>query len=262
MALMDLAGQMAGLPIIDFIGGAARLGVRPMWHLGNKTTEADIAEARAMQARGVASFKLKIGSKGIEEDIEATLALRQALGSQALLCADANAGLTLDAARRYVEATRRAELRFLEQPLDPADLGGLGNLARMSPVAIGVDEGIHALGDIETQSRAGASGVSLKLIKLGGIASALEAAQLAARLGLGINVAAKIAESSIATAAALHLACAIPRIDWGVSLTHFYLAEDIVHNPPHLHDGEVALPLGAGLGVDIDEAAVARFRAK
>ena len=85
-------------------------------------------------------------------------------------------------------------------------------------------------------------------------------AALCERLGLKINVAAKIAESSIGTAAAVHLACALPSTDWGVSLTHFYLAEDIVRQPLPLRDGVVAPPSGPGLGVDVDEAAVARLR--
>ena len=66
--------------------------------------------------------------------------------------------------------------------------------------------------------------------------------------------------SSIGTAAAVHLACAVPNVDWGVSLTNFYLAEDIVKAPLRIVDGAVALPDGPGLGVEVDEAAVARFR--
>ena len=106
---------------------------------------------------------------------------------------------------------------------------------------IGIDEGIHSLADIATSARAGAGGVSLKLIKLGGISAAIEAGKLCQRLGLSVNIAAKIAESSISSAAALHLACAVPKADWGVSLTHFYLAEDIVRHPLPLGDGLVAL---------------------
>jgi L-alanine-DL-glutamate epimerase-like enolase superfamily enzyme len=58
----------------------------------------------------------------------------------------------------------------------------------------------------------------------------------------------------------VHLACAVPKADWGVSLTHFYLAEDIVKRPLRLADGFVALPAAPGLGVEVDEAAVARLR--
>jgi muconate cycloisomerase len=79
-------------------------------------------------------------------------------------------------------------------------------------------------------------------------------------LGLRVNVAAKIAESSIASAAAIHLACAAPAVDWGVSLTHFYLAEDIVRYAPTIAEGTVSLPAGPGLGIEVDEAAVERFR--
>ena len=115
---------------------------------------------------------------------------------------------------------------------------------------IGIDEGIHAIADIETSARAGAGGVSLKFIKLGGITPALEAANLCRRLGLKVNIAAKMAESSIAAAATVAFACAAPNVDWGVSITHFYLAEDIVKTPLPLVDGEVALSTGPGLGVD------------
>ncbi|MFL5097981.1 MAG: enolase C-terminal domain-like protein, partial [Xanthobacteraceae bacterium] len=68
------------------------------------------------------------------------------------------------------------------------------------------------------------------------------------------------AESSIASAAAVHLACAVPTIDWGVSLTHFYLAEDLARRPLPMGDHGVSLPRGAGLGIEVDEDAVARFR--
>ena len=75
-----------------------------------------------------------------------------------------------------------------------------------------------------------------------------------------INVAAKVAESSIASAAAIHFACALRRIAWGISLTHIYLAQDLVRKPLQQRDGMIALPDAPGLGVEVDEAAIARFR--
>jgi muconate cycloisomerase len=149
---------------------------------------------------------------------------------------------------------------FIEQPLPADDLAGLKALARATKTPIGMDESIHSLADIEAVKRAGAKGLSLKLIKLGGFREAFAAGKLCRKLGLKINVAAKIAESSIGTAAAVHLACAVPNVDWGVSLTNMYLAEDIVRRPIAIADGKVSLPDGPGLGVEVDEAAVARFR--
>jgi muconate cycloisomerase len=260
MALLDLAGRAANVPLIDLVGGAVRPGVAPMWLLGNPTTAEDIAEAHEREAAGFHFFKLKVGVKPLAAEIDGTLAVRAALGPEVPLCADANCGFTAEAARRYLEATRAADLMFLEQPLGHADLDGFAALARVAPVPLGVDEGIHSLADIEAHARVKAGGVSLKLIKLGGIGPAIVAANLCRRLDLKVNVAVKIAESSIGSAAAVHLACAIPASDWGVSLTHFYLAEDLVKHPLPLGDGMVALPTGPGLGVEVDEEAVERFK--
>jgi muconate cycloisomerase len=262
MALLDLVTRAKDFRLIEFIADRRRSGVQPMWLLGNAMPADDIAEAKVRQAEGFAFFKLKIGTKPVATETTTAHAVREALGPKMPLCADANGGLTLADAKRYIEQTRAAKLAFVEQPLPADDLVGLKALARAAKVSIGVDEGIHALADIETSARAGADGVSLKLIKLGGITTAIEAAKRCKRLGLKINVAAKIAESSIASAAAVHLACAVPNVDWGVSLTHFYLAEDIVRQPLAIRDGVVSLPQGPGLGVEVDEAAVERFRVK
>jgi len=260
MALFDLCGRARRKRAIDLlVAKPARRKVAPMWLLGNATPAQDIAEAQSKQQQGFNFFKLKIGVKPIAEEIKAAHAIRDAL-PDATLCADANCGLTLAAARRYAERTRDAALAFIEQPLPADDLAGLRTLARASKTPIGMDESIQSLADIQAVRRAGAKGVSLKLIKLGGLREAIAAGRLCRKLGLKINVAAKIAESSIGTAAAIHLACAVPNVDWGVSLTNMYLAADIVRAPIALRDGGVGLPDGYGLGVEVDESAVARFR--
>jgi muconate cycloisomerase len=260
MALLDLAGRAAGLPVIDLLGGRMREAVKPMWLLGNATPEEDIAEAKVKVIEGFKFFKVKVGAKSLASDITTTLAVRGALGAAMPICADANCGFTPAAARSYLEGTREAGLMFLEQPLAHDDRKGLAALARISPIPLGADEGIHVLDDIAAHADCGAVGVSLKLIKLGGMSAAIEAARLCEKLGLSVNVAAKIAESGIASAAAIHLACAVPAADWGVSLTHFYLARDVVRQPLAIADGTVRLPGRPGLGVEVDEDAVARLR--
>jgi muconate cycloisomerase len=261
MAVLDLIGRSSGTRLIDLVAKPRRNAVKPMWLLGNKTAEEDVAEAHRKQKEGFDFFKLKIGVKPLAKEIAIAFAVREAL-PKTPLCADANCGLNLSDARTYAEKTRKAKLMFVEQPLAYDDLDGLRKLTRATKVPVGVDEAIHSLADISACAKAGAAGVSLKLIKLGGISAAVEAGKLCQKLGLSVNIAAKIAESSISSAAALHLACAVPKADWGVSLTHFYLAEDIVRRPLPLKNGLVALPDGPGLGVEVDEAAVARFRTR
>jgi muconate cycloisomerase len=261
MALLDLAARSAGVSVIDLIGGPVRPVVAPMWLVGNATPEQDVAEAEARKAAGIRFFKLKVGVKPLTTEVAAAHAVRGALGVEMPLCADANCGFSHEAAERFLSLTADAGLLFLEQPFAPDDMSGLAALARATPVAIGADEGIHSLHDIEAHAAAGARGISLKLIKLGGFSGALAAAALCRRLGLAMNIASKMSESSLASAATVHLACAVDNVDWGVSLTHFYLAEDIVRRPLAMANGLVALPPGAGLGVEVDEAAVARLRA-
>src|SRR5262249_57033355 len=98
---------------------------------------------------------------------DAALRLREALGPAVPISADANAGFARAAARIFLDRTRDAELQFLEQPLDPADLRGLAALSRSCAVPIGADEAIHSLADIDRQARRRLARVSLKPIQLG-----------------------------------------------------------------------------------------------
>jgi muconate cycloisomerase len=104
-----------------------------------------------------------------------------------------------------------------------------------------------------------AQGGSLKMIKLGGVTRAYEAACLCDELGMHVNMAGKIAESSISSAAVLHISAAAPSLDWGLSITKLYVAKDLVRNPLVVEAGEAILPDGAGLGVEVDEDVVQEF---
>jgi len=112
MALLDLLGRANNTPLIGLVARPLRRRVAPMWLLGNATPEEDIAEAEEKRAQGFNFFKLKIGVKPIADEIKAAQAIRKAL-PDATLCADANCGLTLAAARRYAARTRDARLAFI-----------------------------------------------------------------------------------------------------------------------------------------------------
>ena len=114
----------------------------------------------------------------------------------------------------------------------PAILPAWQRCAAATDIAIGADEGIHSLDDIRRHhERKAARGVSLKAIKLGGIRAVTEAGRLCDSLGMSVNISCKTGESSIACAAALHVASVIPDIAWGLTLTHTGLAEDVVVTP-------------------------------
>lgn len=126
--------------------------------------------------------------------------------------------------------------------------------------ADGCDEGVHRVEDLRRHHAARAArGGSLKAVKLGGLRPVCEAAALCVELGLKVNLAGKMAESGIATAAVLHLAAAVPSLEWGVSPTSAYLTEDVLTQPLKFSRGHAAAPSGPGLGVEVDEARVRRF---
>jgi L-alanine-DL-glutamate epimerase-like enolase superfamily enzyme len=172
-------------------------------------------------------------------------------------------GMTFANARRYVAGAAEAGLAFLEQPFRDNDLNTTLALARVSPVPLCADESAHSLEHIMQWQRAGAiGGVNLKTIKLGGTAATRRAAVVSDAIGLAIVLASKIAESSIGTAGLVHLGYCVPNLDWGISPTSHYLADDLVREPLHPARGDCPRPRGPGLGVDVDERAVERYRAQ
>jgi muconate cycloisomerase len=263
IALHDLVGKHYNVPLVDLIGGKARHALLALAQLGNPDVEEDIAEARKKQRDGYTYFKLKVGVKRVEQEIEAAHALRKALGSDAVLCADANMGMTAPDARKFALGAADANLIYLEQPFRDNDLAGTLALARLSPMPLCADESAHSVEAIMDWHRSGAiAGVNLKTIKLGGIVPTLRAAVVSDTLGLAINLAAETGESSIGVAALVHLGYTVPNLDWGININNHYLATDLVRRPLHQANGSVECPTGPGLGVEVDEEAVRRFRVR
>ncbi|HEX9462616.1 MAG TPA: enolase C-terminal domain-like protein [Alphaproteobacteria bacterium] len=261
LALHDLVGKVLGVPVCEMLGGARRERVAAMWMLGNATVEGDVAEAAAKCRAGSHVFKLKVGTKAVEADIEAARGVRAAIGPDAILSVDANATWSEAQALRFAQATRDLALLNLEQPLPADDLDGMARIAAAAGAPVCADEGIRALADLDTHAaRRAAQGASLKPLKLGGLAGARRAAERCAALGLKVNLADKVGESSLATAGLLQLAAAVPTLDWNVTPTNHYLADDIVPGGLAPRDGAFDILQTPGLGVTVDAAQIERYR--
>ncbi len=261
MAINDLVGRHLGVPLCDLFGGALRDEVQPMYLLGNSRVEDDVAEASGKLKEGWTFFKLKIGIKAPAQEAEAVLAVRRHLGEEIALCADANMGMKFAEARQFAERAREADLLFMEQPLLAEDFEGMAALARESPIPQCGDESIASIASIIALQRLGAiQGANIKTIKLGGIGVTARAMSVCAGLGLNINLACKVAESSLGASAIVQLGCVAPNLNWGLSITNHYLAEDLAVTPLRIERGRVARPRGPGLGVEISEEQVRRFR--
>ncbi|MBV9240138.1 MAG: hypothetical protein JOZ94_30240 [Xanthobacteraceae bacterium] len=261
IALHDLAGRTTGRPVHALLGNKHRSRLPILGVIGGGDFDGDLADAAAKKAKGFTAFKIKVGVDGPEKDAARTRAICEVLGPDCLISADANQGFAIDQAIAFVRAVADAGLDFLEQPVAGHDLAGMTAVAAATPIAIGADEGIHSADDIARHHAQGAArGVSLKSIKLGGIAGMLDGARLADDLSMHVNVSCKTGESSIGCAAALHVAAVMPNVAWGLTLTHTGVAEDVTQTPLPVSLGFADLLDAPGLGITVDEEKVRRFQ--
>jgi muconate cycloisomerase len=261
IALHDLVGRATGQPAYALLGGKQRERMAVLGVIGTGELAGDLRDAEAKTAAGFTAFKIKVGIDKPLIDAERTRRICAVLGAGALISSDANQGFSTEGAVQYVRAVADAGLDFFEQPVAAGDLAGMAAVAAASAVAIGADEGIHGLEDLRRHhEKRAARGASLKCIKLGGMRAVAEAGRLCHQLGLNVNVSAKTGESSIACAAAMHVAAALPEIAWGLTLTNAGLSDDVTAHPIRIVQGHVTLSDAPGLGIDVDEERVRRHR--
>jgi len=262
IALHDLAGKTMGKPVHALLGSKTRSRMALLGVIGGGDFDGDLRDAEKKRADGFTIFKIKVGVDATARDAERTRAICKMLGADALISADANQGFTREQALDYVRAVAASGLGFFEQPVAADDLAGMAAVAKAAgAIAIGADEGIHSFEDIRRHHDTHAArGVSLKAIKLGGLRALTVAGRLCDTLGMHVNVSCKTGESSIACAGALHAACVIPNIAWGLTLTHAALAADVATHPLPTTRGHVDVLDRAGLGVEVDEDLVRRHR--
>ena len=262
MALHDLVGRATGQPAYALLGGKQRSRMALLGVISTGELASDLREAERKKADGYSAFKIKVGIDKPLVDAERTRRVCEILGREALISSDANQGWSADEGVQYVRAVADAGLAFFEQPVHADDIDGMAAVTAASgTIAIGADESIHSLEDIRRHhARGAARGVSLKTIKLGGLRGVMEAGRLCDRLGLNVNVSAKTGESSIACAAATHIAAALPQIAWGLTLSNEGLTDDATARPIRIEHGHVEVSDRPGLGIDVDEDRVRRYR--
>lgn len=259
IALVDVVGRLRGVPAVEVLGGPMREKVSVLRLIGGHgDTAADVDEAIALREQGYHAFKLKVGVASLDTEIETALALRRALGDHAIIGVDANMGWSVAQTIRFSAAVESSDIAFIEQPCRAGDVAQMANAAAGTTVPLAIDESLHSPHDLLAHvGQRAIQGASLKTIKLGGVTPVVAIAHLCESLGLSVNFAMMM-ESSLATAAMVHAACAAPSVSWGLSMGSLWLAEDPAEQLA-VDDGHVYCPDGPGLGVAIDEAALRRL---
>jgi muconate cycloisomerase len=264
LALWDILGKSCGLPVFRLLGGAVRETIPIKMSVSGVAAERAAGIARWAIAKGLKALKVKVGIEP-ESDIERVKAVRAAIGPAIPLGVDANGGWTVRAAigaiRRLVDD---CNIYFAEQPVAPLDLQWLVDVRRNVTIPVMADESCYTVQDAMAIVRAGAADVlSTYVGKGGGIGPARKIAALAEAAGLTCTVGSNL-ELGVASAAMAHLAAASPGIgaeefpcDILGPLAYEY---DLLAESLEFRDGAVRVPSRPGLGVDLDEEMLARFR--
>jgi L-alanine-DL-glutamate epimerase-like enolase superfamily enzyme len=256
-ALHDLNARALGVPLHVLFGGAVRDCIPILRILAIKTPSEMAVQAQKLVDRGYRYLKIKVHGH-VEEDVARVAAIRAQVGPDVHLTIDANQSYAPKDAIRALNRMAEHRIDLVEQPVSADDFEGLALVTRSVPVTVEADEAAGSLREIfELVSKRAVDAVSLKIPKLGGLRNTLaaaricEAGQIKHRLGAAVG-------SRLLAAQALHLACALPGVDYACELGEFDRLLDDPFTGLDVDEGMLRLPAGAGSGVHLSAAAKAR----
>jgi muconate cycloisomerase len=261
MALIDIQGRALGQPAYNLLGGLMRDRIELSMSIPMDTVDVCLRIVRGHVGRGFTTVKAKIG-RDSEHDVELVRALRREFGPSLKIRVDANMGWRhVKEALPVIHAMERHQIVSVEQPLPPDDLAGLAELRRRCDVPIMVDESVWGPRDAWRVIQAEAADlINIYVSESGGLRPARQIADLAGLSGVGVAIGA-MPEFGIGTAAHAHLGVSLPALDHPSDVTgYLYQGDDLVVTPPPIEDGHALVPPGPGLGVELDEDKLRRYR--
>ena len=258
MALLDLYTQKNSIALWKYLRASAvgiplpEVAKIPLLRMLGGSLEKEVADAKSFREAGFKHWKIKVGSLTLDEDLHRVQVISELLEGD-VISADANGAMSLEEAVRFCTSEAASKLSFAEQ-LIHADsrLEDFINLKQSSPIPIGLDESIHGEEEIEEFMKAKAlDGASLKLIKTGGVMAAWKSAQTLKVNNLKLNLACKVAETSLAGAATASIGFAIGDVPWGFSMSNQYLRFDICDRPLTANGGHLDIAQLDSVGVGV-----------
>ena len=262
-ALYDLVGKLLGVPVYDLLGGQCRDTVPVGLALGiTSPPEAMIEQAEAAYQQGYRHIRIKIGMNP-DVDVENIRRVREHFGDKIILRADANGGMIFPDALRLLKKLEAFDLDIVEQPIPHWDLDGMATLCRAVAIPLSADESLttdHSL--VEIVRREAAKIIQTKTAKNGGLYYIRKLWDAADAAGVGI-FPGNHPSTSVAVASVAHLCAAWPALpivgDFQTGLCDM-LSTDIATTPVRVENGRLTVPNGPGLGIQLDEEKLTRFR--
>jgi o-succinylbenzoate synthase len=252
-ALLDLRGRRAagGVDGLAAPEAAEPEPVRCNATLVAGKPAAVAADAERWASEGFSTFKLKLGAG---EDIAQVRAVREALGPEARIRVDANGAWGLETGKRLLSELEPLDVELAEQPA--ATMDEMRELAGSTSIPIAADESVESRADAERAAGAGACALAgIKLSKVGGPEEAISIAEVLP------SYLSSALDGPVGIAAAAQVAQTLREVDLAHGLaTQRLFSSTIATVECELKDGFLHPPVGPGLGVEIDEAALEAHR--
>ncbi|MBI9107789.1 MAG: dipeptide epimerase [Spirochaetales bacterium] len=246
MALWDLLGKKADLPVWKILGGY-RERIRTSATIGICSLEDTIKSLKELQQAGFFIVKLK-GGQNVHEDLERLKAVRMTSGDHFRIRFDANQGYSSAEAIYFIENSLDLNIELFEQPNSVANPELLGVMTRKSITPIMADESILSLLDAFHLVKKGLIDLmNIKIMKVGGITEAIQVDAVARSAGVEVMVGC-MDESALGIAAGLHFALSRKNIRYADLDGHFGLKDDPAAGAVVYKKGYLYPAKGPGLG--------------
>lgn len=259
MALWDIIGKQAGMPLHKLWGGGYRRQIPLVGYVQAKQPEHAAETAARFVAEGYQTIKVKIGMTPAS-DLAIVRATREAIGRGVKLRADVNGAWTIGTAKRMLRELEAFDLEYVEQPLQMDDLRGHAELRRQFSTPIALDESAYTMQEVLNIIRAEAADVLLlDPHQAGGLLRCRKAAAIAEAAGLPITLHSG-AELGFSTAAYLHLAATLPNLIPALDTQYSNQSDDVVTEPHRCEHGTMPVPTGAGLGMQLCDEKLSLYK--
>ena len=252
LALFDVAGKVAGLPLYALLGGGKR-ELRTDVTIGIDEPAKMAERAIELVRRGVSAIKVKLGTTA-NEDVRRIESIRHAVGPDLVLRIDANQGWDFPTAVQVLRRLESSGIEYCEQPVARWDLANFRRLRERSTIPIMADESVFDHHDAFKLVAEGAVDyLNIKLAKSGGIHTALRINAVAEAAGAKCMLGCML-ETRLGLTAAAHLASARPNIRYVDLDSHLQLAKDPIVGGARWDGDSIALADEPGIGATVEAA--------
>ena len=261
MALTDAVARARGNAVASLFPEAPRHDVNVNALIDGRDADAVAGPAATARARGFTAVKLKVGMvESVEEERARVAAAREAIGDGPKLRLDANGAWAESRAIEMLRVLVTYDIEYIEQPVAPRNLDALRRVREAGIVPVAADEDAFDAASAEKVLEAGAADVLIiKPLQFSGIGAARATAARAHATGVDTVVTTSI-DSGVGTALALQLAASLPGERAHGLATLSLLENDLILEPGlPVQGGRMHLPDAPGLGVELDEGAIAKY---